>query len=56
MRQLTAKDVEAAFVETAREQENGEPFNWSRVAELLNRKAADRRYEHQAAFLLGHGR
>jgi hypothetical protein len=40
---LTDKDVEEAFVETAREQRNGEPFNWQRTAEILNLKLGERR-------------
>jgi hypothetical protein len=45
---LTARDVEAAFVETAREQLNGEPFNWQRTADLLNKLL--RRREPASAF------
>lgn len=48
---LTAEQVEASFVETVREQENGEPFNWHRVAEHLNRRVADNRVG-RARFLL----
>jgi hypothetical protein len=51
--QLTGADVEAAFVATAREQVNGEPFNWSRAAELLNARLAEHRYQRAAAFILG---
>jgi hypothetical protein len=40
--QLAGNDVEAAFIEAAREQEGG-PFNWDRVAFLLNERIADRR-------------
>jgi hypothetical protein len=40
---LTAAEVEAAFVETAREQVNGEPFNWQRVADHLNERLGARR-------------
>lgn len=39
---LTADDIEAAFVAAAHEQEGG-PFNWSRVAHLLNERLADKR-------------
>lgn len=35
---LTAAEVEAAFIETAREQENGEAFKWDRVAQRLNKR------------------
>jgi hypothetical protein len=38
---LNADDIEAAFVETAREQVSGEPFNWQRVALHLNERLAD---------------
>jgi hypothetical protein len=40
---LKADDVETAFVQTAREQHNGEPFNWQRVALHLNERLADQR-------------
>jgi hypothetical protein len=39
--QLSGEEVESAFVETAREQTNGEPFNWNRVAVHLNERLAD---------------
>jgi hypothetical protein len=39
--QLNADDVESAFVETAREQVNGEPFDWTRCARHLNERLAD---------------
>lgn len=40
---LTAEQVEEAFIETAREQENGQPFNWLRLSRFLNEKLADQR-------------
>ena len=33
---LTGEEIEQAFVQAAGEQVNGEPFNWERVALLLN--------------------
>ena len=33
---LTAKEVEQAFVDTASEQVNGEPFDWQRLTDKLN--------------------
>lgn len=39
---LTAEDVEQAFIETTREQQNGESFDWARVALHLNERMADR--------------
>lgn len=50
--QLNAEDVETAFVETAREQQNGEPFNWDRVALHLNERLADQ-ITGRARFMLG---
>jgi hypothetical protein len=41
-RPLTADQVEQAFVDAAHEQDGG-PFNWTRVAVLLNERLADRR-------------
>lgn len=38
---LTAETIEVAFVETAREQTNGQPFNWAKVAHKLNERLAD---------------
>lgn len=38
--QLTAEEVETAFVETAREQDGGE-FDWNRCALHLNERLAD---------------
>jgi hypothetical protein len=43
MMRFSAAEVEAAFVETAREQVNGEPFNWQRVADHLNERLGARR-------------
>jgi hypothetical protein len=40
---LTAADVEACFVETARVQINGEPFDWDRLARLINARLADQK-------------
>lgn len=40
---LDAEQVEEAFIETAREQRNGEPFNWDRLARHLNEQLADAR-------------
>lgn len=39
--QLSGEEVETAFVETAREQRNGDPFDWNRVALHLNERLAD---------------
>lgn len=39
--QLSGEEVESAFVETAREQRNGDAFNWDRVALHLNERLAD---------------
>lgn len=39
---LTAEQVEQAFIVTARHQTGG-PFNWVRLARLLNEIAADGR-------------
>lgn len=39
--QLTGEEVESAFVETAREQTNGAPFDWDRVALHINERLAD---------------
>lgn len=50
MQQLAGTDIEAAFIEAARQQEGG-PFNWDRVALLLNERIADRR-DQQPAFIL----
>lgn len=38
--QLTGEQVESAFVETAREQVNGQPFDWERAARHLNERIA----------------
>jgi hypothetical protein len=38
---LSPDDIETAFVETVREQVNGEPFNWPKVAVKLNERLAD---------------
>jgi hypothetical protein len=38
---LDAEQVEQAFIDTAREQRNGEPFNWRRLARHLNEQLAD---------------
>lgn len=40
---LNAEQVEEAFIQTAREQVNGEPFNWTRLATHLNEQLADKR-------------
>jgi hypothetical protein len=40
---LNPEQVEDAFIETAREQRNGEPFNWRRLAHHLNERLADQR-------------
>jgi hypothetical protein len=50
---LTGEEVEQAFVATAREQVNGEPFNWQRCADHLNERLGDQAYARRAAFLLG---
>jgi hypothetical protein len=47
---LSGKDVEAAFVETAREQVSGEPFDWERCARHLNARQG-----RGARFMLTHG-
>jgi hypothetical protein len=47
---LSGKDVEAAFVETAREQLSGEPFDWERCARHLNARQG-----RGARFMLTHG-
>lgn len=51
---LTAGDVEQAFIETGREQRNGEPFDWERLALHLNERLADH-LVGRSRFLL-HGR
>jgi hypothetical protein len=40
---LTASDMEAAFIETARQQTNGQPFDWARLAHIVNDRLADQR-------------
>lgn len=40
---LTGELVEEAFIQAARLQENGQPFDWVRLARLLNERLADRR-------------
>ena len=53
--QLTAAEVEEAFVETAREQENGDPFDWERVAHHLNERLADNLVGRSRFMLHGKG-
>lgn len=53
MTRLSPDQVEEAFVETAREQVNGEPFDWRRLAHKLNERLADADYQRRSAFLLG---
>lgn len=49
---LSASQVERAFVATAREQLPGEPFNWRRLAMILNAQLARGR-KRSSAFAWG---